>query len=210
MARQAEPALAGALLGPLPPALPAEFYARPADEVAPALLGQLLVVRQGDELRCGRIVECEAYLGEADRACHAAKGLTPRTSTLYGPPGTAYVYLVYGVHELFNAVCQPEGLPHAVLVRAVELLQAPAGARGDGPGRLTRALGIDRSHNATPLTAPPVSVHAGPAVTDVLVTPRVGVGYAGLWADAPLRYLDAGSAATSRPAAGAIGSGRRR
>lgn len=191
----------------LPPALPAEFYARPADEVAPALLGKLLVVRRGAELRAGRIVESEAYLGEEDAACHAARGRTKRTSTLYGPPGTAYVYLIYGMYDLFNAVCQPEGVPHAVLIRAVESVRAPGGARTDGPGRLTRVLDIGLADNGLALTAPPVSVHDGEPVTEIEVTPRVGVGYAGAWADAPLRYLDAGSAFTSRPPAASIGSG---
>lgn len=193
----------------LPPVLSTAFYERPADLVAPALLGKLLVVQRGAERRVGRIVETEAYLGEPDRACHASRGVTPRTATLYGPPGTAYVYLVYGVHELFNVVCQPPGTPHAVLVRAVELLQAPAGTRGDGPGRLTRALGISRDDNGAALMAPPVSVHGGPAVREVVVTRRVGVAYAGLWADAPLRFLDAGSTATSKPSAASLGSGRR-
>lgn len=192
----------------LPPPLPAEFYARSADLVATELLGKTLVVQRHGERRAGRIVETEAYLGEADLACHASKGLTPRTATLYGPPGTAYVYLIYGMHELFNAVCQPAGVPHAVLVRAVELLEAPADARGDGPGRLTRALGITRADNAAALVAPPVSIHEGPAVTDVIVTPRVGVAYSGLWADAPLRFLDGSSDGVSRPPATNVGSGR--
>src|SRR5690606_31959570 len=113
-----------------------------------------------------------------------------------------------GMHELFNAVCQPEGVPHAALVRAVELLDAPAGVRGDGPGRLTRALGITRADNAAPLSAPPVSIHDGPPVTNVTVTPRVGVAYSGLWADAPLRYLDSGSSGVSKPPAANVGSGR--
>lgn len=194
----------------VPPALPVEFYARSADAVAPELLGKLLMVRRDGELRLGRIVECEAYLGEADLACHAARGLTPRTRTLYGPAGTAYVYLIYGMYELFNAVCQPEGVPHAVLVRAVELSAAPAGVRGDGPGRLTRALGITRADNASHLHAPPVSIHDAPAVTAVKVTPRVGVAYAGVWADAPLRFLDAASGGVSKPPAANVGSGAQR
>lgn len=192
----------------LPPPLTADFYARPADLVAPDLLGKLLVVRRADEWRAGRIVECEAYLGEPDLACHASRGVTARTTTLYGPPGTAYVYLIYGMYDLFNAVCQPTGTPHAVLVRAVELLRAPEGARGDGPGRLTRALGITRADNGANLWAPPLSVHEGPPVTEVEVTRRVGVAYAGLWADAPLRFLDASSAGTSRPPPASLGSGR--
>lgn len=194
---------------PPDPPLPASFYTRPADVVAPELLGQLLVVRRDGLLRAGRIVETEAYVGQDDLACHASRGPTPRASTLYGPPGTAYVYLIYGVHDLFNAVCQPVGVPHAVLVRAVELLAAPEGSRGDGPGRLTRALGILLSDNGVPLTSPPVTIHPGPAVTDVTVTPRVGVGYAGEWAEAPLRFLDSGSGSVSRPAARTIGRGTR-
>ena len=184
------------------------FYSRPADEVAPDLLGKLLVVRRGGTISSGRIVECEAYLGEADRASHAARGRTPRTETLYGAPGTAYVYLIYGIYELFNAVCQPTGVPHAVLVRAVELVHAPDSVRGDGPGRLSRALGITRADNGLQLTGPPVSVHDAPAVTAVGVTPRVGVGYAGVWADAPLRFLAEGSAAVSRPPRARLGSGQ--
>lgn len=191
----------------LPPSLPTEFYTRSADLVAPELLGKLLVVRRGEEALCGRIVETEAYLGETDLACHAARGYTPRTSTLYGPAGTAYVYLIYGMYDMFNAVCQPEGVPHAVLVRAVELLRAPAGARGDGPGRLSRALGITRADNGESLAAPPVSIHDAVPVTAVEVTRRVGVGYAGVWADAPLRFLDAGSNGVSRPTRSSIGSG---
>lgn len=173
----------------LPPVLPKEFYARPADEVAPELLGKLLVSAHPQGLRAGLIVETEAYLGEADLACHASKGLTKRTSILYGEPGTAYVYLIYGMHELVNAVCQPVGDPHAVLIRAVELLQAPAGARGDGPGRLTRALGITRAVNGAALQVPPVSIHEGGVQPAFEVTPRIGIDYAGEWAAAPLRYV---------------------
>src|SRR5690606_18646608 len=120
--------------------LPEAFYERPADLLAPALLGTVLAVRSENGLAAGRIVETEAYVGEVDLACHAAKGLTRRTSTLYGPPGTAYVYLIYGMYDLFNLVAAETGVPHAVLVRAVELLTPSVrGARGDGPGRLTMA-----------------------------------------------------------------------
>ncbi len=182
----------------LGPPLPQEFYARPADIVAPELLGQYLAVSQGGETRAGRIVECEAYVGEEDLACHAARGLTPRTRTLYGAPGTAYVYLIYGMHELFNAVCETEGVPHAVLVRAVELIDPRTDARGDGPGRLTRALGITRGHNGLNLFEPPISIHQGGPVADVGVSARIGVDYAGAWAQAPLRFFDAASKGVSR------------
>ncbi len=160
--------------------------------------------------RIGRIVEVEAYLGEDDLACHASRGLTPRTRTLYGPPGTAYVYLVYGVHELFNVVCQPRGVPHAVLVRGVELFddgQVLDASEGAGPGKLTRALGIGRRHDGASLLAPPITLHAGPAPRRTEVTARVGVAYAQAWAAAPLRFLDPDSNAVSRPPRGRVGLG---
>lgn len=217
---------------PFGPPLPAAFYRRTADRLAPDLLGKILVVQGADGgIRAGRIVEVEAYVGEADLACHAAKGRTARTRTLYGPAGTAYVYLVYGMHELFNVVAATVGEPHAVLVRAAELLPvagapdggaadagaadggAPNGgdpdrARADGPGRLTRALGIDRRFDGADITRPPLTLHDGPPPSGIVVTPRVGVGYAGAWADAALRFLDAGSAAVSRPPRSAIGRPR--
>jgi len=176
------------------------FYARPADVLARALLGQVLCVEQGGARALARIVETEAYLGAEDLACHASRGLTPRTKTLYGPPGTAYVYLVYGLHHLFNVVALAEGEPHAVLVRAVEpLTELPL--RTDGPGRLTRALGIDLTHNGIDLSGPPVCILPGDAPSDVGVDRRIGVDYAGAWADAPLRFVDAASAHLSRPVA---------
>lgn len=199
-----------------PPPLPREFYARPADLVAPDLLGATLrVVGPTGAVRAGRIVEVEAYVGEADRACHARRGLTPRTRTLYGAPGTAYVYLVYGVHELFNVVCQPPGVPHAVLVRAVELLSRgdedaaeSDAAAGAGPGKLTRALHIGLGHDGVALGAPPITIHPGNPPAAVAVGPRVGVGYAGAWAEAPLRFWDPASAAVSRPPRSRLGAGR--
>jgi len=204
---------------PFGPPLPATFYRRTADRLAPDLLGKILVVRGTDgAVRAARIVEVEAYVGEADLACHASKGRTARTRTLYGPAGTAYVYLVYGMHELFNVVAATVGEPHAVLVRAAEVVpagdaadgdaangDAPVRARADGPGRLTRALGIDRRFDGADITRPPLTLHDGPPPSGIVVTPRVGVGYAGDWADAALRFLDAGSAAVSRPPRNAIG-----
>ncbi|HET8985438.1 MAG TPA: DNA-3-methyladenine glycosylase, partial [Trueperaceae bacterium] len=155
-------------------------------------------------------VETEAYLGEADLACHAAKGLTKRTATIYGEPGTAYVYLIYGMYDMFNVVAHEPGVPHAVLVRAVELGGAvDASVRGDGPGRLTRALGISRADDGTRLFGPRLAIHEGEPPRDVAVTARVGVGYAGEWADARLRYFDPDSTGVSRPAPRTIGSGAR-
>ncbi|MEJ2665834.1 MAG: DNA-3-methyladenine glycosylase [Deinococcales bacterium] len=183
--------------GPEP--LPRSFYARPADELARALLGQVLSVERDGRRLDARIVETEAYLGEQDLACHASRGRTRRTETLYGPPGTAYVYLIYGMYHLFNVVALAEGDPHAVLVRAVEPL-TPLATRTDGPGRLTRALGIDLSHNGLELFGPPVSLLPGPPPADVAVAARIGVDYAGDWSRAPLRFLDAGSRHVSRRA----------
>lgn len=176
--------------------LPRDFYARDADRVARELLGQVLVLDGPDGEKRGRIVETEAYLGEADLACHASRGRTRRTRTLYGPPGTAYVYLIYGMYDLLNAVCAPEGEPHAVLVRAVEPLAGLAG-RTDGPGRLTRAFGIDRSRDGTSLLGPSLRIEAGPPPDEVAVSPRIGVDYAGTWAHAPLRFFDPRSAHVS-------------
>lgn len=182
-----------------PETLPRSFYARPADELARALLGQVLSVERNGRRIDARIVETEAYLGEQDLACHASRGRTRRTETLYGPPGTAYVYLIYGMYHLFNVVALAEGDPHAVLVRAVEPL-TPLAGRTDGPGRLTRALGIDLSHNGLELFGPPVSVRPGEPPADVAVDVRIGVGYAGAWSSAPLRFLDAASRHVSRRA----------
>lgn len=176
------------------------FYARPADEVARALLGQHLCVEQDGRRSLARIVETEAYLGAEDLACHASRGVTPRTRTLYGPAGTAYVYLIYGLHHLFNVVALAEGEPHAVLVRAVEPLSALP-ARTDGPGRLTRALGIDLTHNGIDLFGPPISIVPGEPPAEVGVDRRIGVDYAGAWAAAPLRFVDAASTHLSRPVA---------
>src|SRR5690606_37670085 len=128
----------------------------------------------------GRIVETEAYVGEEDLACHASKGLTARTSTIYGPPGHAYVYLIYGMYHMFNVVAAETGVPHAVLVRAVELLDGPEAVRADGPGKLTRALGITKTaHNGASLLGPALAIHDGPAPAEVGVSARIGVAYAG-------------------------------
>lgn len=157
----------------------------------------------------GRIVETEAYLGEHDAACHAAAGLTRRTRHLYGPPGVAYVYLIYGMHWCFNAVTRAVNEPSAVLVRAlepvegVELMRSRRpGARRhqdltNGPGKLCAALGIDGAQDGLPLQHAPLVVRAGTPIPDdeVLVTPRIGIVKASDW---PLRYLQRDSEFTSR------------
>ncbi|MDE3173789.1 MAG: DNA-3-methyladenine glycosylase [Gemmatimonadota bacterium] len=170
-------------------ALPARFFARETERVARELLGAVLECRTPEGVASGRIVETEAYLGEHDAACHAAAGLTPRTAPLYGPPGTAYVYFVYGMHWCVNAVTRAPGLPSAVLIRALEPLDGIALMRErrghprrdadltSGPARLCQALGIDRRHNARPLQRPPLLIRAGTPVADadVIVTPRIGI-----------------------------------
>ena len=188
-----------------------DFYRRTADVVARELLGKHLVVRDdsGLQARSGRIVETEAYLGEDDLACHASKGLTARTSTIFGPPGHAYVYLIYGMYDMFNVVAAPTGVPHAVLVRAVELDAGGDMRAASGPGKLTRALGITRSaHNGVTLLGPQLTIVDGPPPAQVVASARVGVAYAGAWADEPLRYFDADSPAVSRPSPRQLGSGR--
>jgi DNA-3-methyladenine glycosylase len=176
---------AGVTLGP---AFPPAFYERDAQAVARDLLGTLLV-RHAPCPRVGRIVETEAYLGEHDLASHARFGRTGRTEVMYGPPGRSYVYLIYGMYDMLNVVCAEAGDPQAVLVRALEPV-AGIDARVDGPGRLTRTLAIDRSFNGLPLTGAPLSIHPGAACSNVVVTPRVGIDYAGVWRDAPLRFVD--------------------
>jgi len=181
-------------------ALSIDFYARDTELVARDLLGCILECRTDEGAASGRIVETEAYLGEHDLACHAAAGRTRRTEPLYGPPGTSYVYFIYGVHWCFNAVTREEGLPSAVLVRAIEPLDGvdlmrarrPAARRDvdltNGPAKLCAALGIGARHNALPLTRPPVLIREGTRVprNRVVITPRIGIRESADW---PMRWL---------------------
>jgi DNA-3-methyladenine glycosylase len=180
-------------------ALPAKFYDRDTEQVARDLLGAVLRCTTSDGVASGRIVETEAYLGEHDLACHAAAGLTERTRWLYGAPGTAYVYFIYGVHWCFNAVTRAVGSPSAVLVRAVEPLEGVElmrERRGDvhdrdltnGPGKLCEALGITGALNGLPLQKAPIEIFRGEPVADaqVQVTPRIGITKSAEW---PLRWL---------------------
>jgi DNA-3-methyladenine glycosylase len=188
--------------------LPLSFYARPALTVARELLGARLVVDEGGWRRVGRIVETEAYVGAHDLACHASKGRTPRTEVLFGPPGRAYVYLIYGMYHCFNVVTDAEGEAAAVLVRAVEPLEGlPPEARTDGPGRLCRALGLGLPHNRRSLLDEGLHLEAGEPVPESQVArgPRIGVDYAGEWARAPLRLWLRGSQHVSRPRGAAPG-----
>lgn len=171
------------------PVLPPSFYRRDAQEVARDLLGKLLVRHGDDVMKVGRIVETEAYVGEHDRASHARFGRTGRTEVMYGAPGRSYVYLIYGMYDMLNVVCAEEGNPQAVLVRALDPVSGIS-TRVDGPGKLTRAMEIDRTLNALPLDRPPLSIHdGGVEPARVVVTPRIGIDYAAEWRDAPLRFL---------------------
>jgi DNA-3-methyladenine glycosylase len=181
------------------------FYERPVLDVARDLLG--CVVRHGDT--AGVIVETEAY-HDSEPACHAHVGLTPRTHTLFGPPGRAYVYRSYGIHALLNAVCEPEGVGAAVLIRALEPLDGIPEMRArrglervedlcSGPGKLTQALDIELHHNRTDLATGPIRFEpAAPGWedVDVVVGPRIGITKA---ADLPWRFCVAGSPSVSRP-----------
>lgn len=178
------------------PRLDRTFYTVDAETLARRLLGCMLVTPGEDRPLRARIVETEAYVGEHDLACHAAKGRTKRTESLYGPPGTAYVYLIYGMYHLFNVVASVAGDPQAVLVRAVEPLDFEA--RTHGPGLLSRALDISLRHDRSDLVHGPLGIEPGPPPERIAVGPRIGVDYAGAWAKAALRFGDADSARLSR------------
>lgn len=189
------------------------WFARDARIVARALLGCRLVHEvRGQEPRVARIVETEAYRGPTDLASHARAGLTKRTRSLLGEEGHAYVFFVYGMHDCFNVTCRGFGTGHAVLVRAGEAVSGlPEGARLDGPGRFARAMGITRKLDGVDLAGDPQSpLYLLPRAGRVRVgvSARVGVAYAGEWADHPWRFFDAGSACVSKPPKSAIGRPR--
>lgn len=183
--------------------LPRAFFDRNAAEVAPEVIGCLLVRRDGDTLRVGRIVEAEAYVGEHDRACHARAGRTARTAPMYERPGHAYVYFIYGVHEMLNAVCGPGGHPSAVLIRAAEPI-ANLAHSGTGPGNVTKAFRIEMRHNRSDLCDPRSELFIAPRRPGdqprLWQGPRVGVQYSGpRWMKARLRFCDRDSPHLSRP-----------
>ncbi len=169
--------------------LPRAFYARPAPTVARALLGCVLVHDSPQGRQAGRIVEVEAYRGARDPASHAFRGITPRTRIMFGPPGHAYVYFTYGMHHCVNLVCEPAGTAAAVLIRALEPLQgleamrARRGVQEDarlarGPGCVTQAIGLDRSHDGLDLTRATLFVADQPRVRAgrrVVSGPRIGI-----------------------------------
>jgi len=186
------------------------WFSRDALVVARALIGCFLVHERGPggAPRVSRIVETEAYRGPRDLASHARAGLTRRTRVLLGPEGHAYVFFIYGMHECFNVTCGGTGRGHAVLVRAGEPTAAlEEHARLDGPGRFTRAMGLSRVHNGQDLTEPPIYLCGRTRRPRIAVSARVGVGYAGVWADRPWRFYDPTSRHVSKPPAKAIGRG---
>jgi DNA-3-methyladenine glycosylase len=179
--------------------LPRSFYARPTLQVAENLLGKVLLHRTRAGLTSGIIVEVEAYVGEADPACHAAPGPTERNAPLYGSPGHAYVYLNYGVHYLMNVVTEPKGSPAAVLVRALEPLEGIALMRArrarartarhlkqsrrvsdhelcKGPGNVTHAMGISLRENRLDLLGDVLYIEdRGVPVKEIAWSPRIGI-----------------------------------
>jgi DNA-3-methyladenine glycosylase len=185
--------------------LPRSFYNRPTIEVARGLLGKILV--HGET--AGRIVETEAYLGGDDLAAHSARGITERTRVIFGPPGHAYVYFIYGMYECLNLVAEPDGKPGCVLIRALEpmagieiMQRRRPKARtlrdlASGPGKLTLAMAIDRAQNGVDVTRGSLVVRQPqpePEI-EILVTPRVGITQC---AELPLRFLIAGNPFVSR------------
>ena len=168
--------------------LPRIYFNRPTVTVARSLIGKYLVRVIDGRILAGKIVEVEAYVGSQDRACHASKGRTQRTDVMFGPGGVAYVYLIYGMYHCLNVVTEREEFPSAILIRAIEI----DGELIDGPGRLCRALQIDRRLNRVDLTTGESLWFEDRGVLvkrkDVGAHPRVGVDYAGAWAKKPWRF----------------------
>ncbi|MCC6667894.1 MAG: DNA-3-methyladenine glycosylase [Polyangiaceae bacterium] len=197
--------------------LPRQFYGQPVLEVARASVGKLLVHHRRGRTLVGRIVETEAYRGPEDLAAHSAGGRrTPRNEAMWGPPGHAYVFFVYGMHWHLNLVAGLDGEPHAVLIRGVEpLLGVELMARRrkmtadrreltNGPGKLCVAFGIDRRHDGVDLTGSGGLYLADAPATRVVTARRVGIDYAGAWAKRRWRFLEPGNRYVSRPPEGRL------
>jgi DNA-3-methyladenine glycosylase len=192
--------------------LPASFFARATRIVARGLLGKVLVSRDGRTLTGGRIVETEAYLGPGDPGSHADRGMTPRTSVMFGPPSRTYVYLTYGNHHMLNLVTEKDGVAGAVLVRAiepnigVEAMTARRGGRplaelANGPGKTAAALGVDLDDYGAVLGEGRVAVYDAPPPERVAVSGRVGLS-AGH--EAPLRFYLEGNRFVSKGRTGPV------
>jgi len=160
-----------------------EFYGNDVLTLAPSLLGQYLVcVSPENNVTRYIITETEAYRGEEDLACHASKGRTQRTEIMYNRGGNLYIYLIYGMYWMMNVVAGNKNEPQAALIRGIEGF--------DGPGKLTRALGIDKSFNGEDLVkSDRIWITESGMNPDYITTPRIGIGYAGEWKDKPWRYL---------------------
>ena len=180
--------------------LPRSFYDRDTILVARELLGKWLVHQTGGLRLVGKIVEVEAYLGEHDLAAHSSKGLTARTKIMFGPPGHAYVYFIYGMYFCMNVVTEREGHASAVLLRALEPVANLAG-RTCGPGLLCRAMKIDRRLNGHDLLSDDFFIAApeNAEKTTIVKRPRIGVDYAKHWTKRLLRFYLKGNAFISRP-----------
>jgi len=191
------------------PPLQREFYHRPAAELARDLLGKILTHDTPQGRTAGRIVETEGYLGIGDLAAHSARGLTPRTRVIFGPPGHAYVYLIYGMYECLNVVADAKGVAGCVLIRALEPLEGldqmrlrrPSARRSEdlanGPGKLSLAMGITRRQNGADLTHGPLTISAPRRALafDVSVSPRIGITQS---RELPLRFFVGGNRFVSR------------
>jgi len=189
------------------------WFDRPALEVARDLLGTRLVHAAAEGVVAGRVVETEAYAGPEDRAAHSSRGQTTRNAVMFGAPGHLYVYFIYGMHHCVNVVCGPGDKPEAVLIRAVAIDQgadlALTRRRGgtlpsllrlsSGPGNTAAAFGIDRSVNGADLTSGPIYLQQGEPPAHIAARPRIGIAYAGEWAELPWRFLVAGDPHVSRP-----------
>ena len=183
-----------------------EFYARPVLQVARECIGKVLVHRTFEGIAAGRIVEVEAYRGPLDLAAHSARGLTKRTAAMFGPPGHAYVYLLYGISWAINLVTTADGEPHAVLIRAIEPLRGvdlmarrrrkPADSREltNGPGKLTNALAITGADYGRDLCGARLYLEqSGLPVGRIGRSPRINVDYAGDWASKQWRFYERGN-----------------
>jgi DNA-3-methyladenine glycosylase len=187
--------------------LPRAFYAQSVLVVARESIGKILVHRTPEGVAAGRIVEAEAYRGPADLAAHSSRGLTKRTAAMFGPPGHAYVYLIYGISWAMNIVAASEGDPHAVLIRAIEPvagIELMARRRNklpdsrdltNGPGKLTQALGITGADYGCDLCGDELFLEMAqkPRALRVGRSPRINVDYAGRWAERPWRFYERGN-----------------
>lgn len=177
-----------------------EFYDRDTVQVAKELLGKYLVHRTSSLELVGKIVEVEAYLGIKDLAAHSSKGITKRTKVMFGPPGFAYIYLIYGIHHCMNVVTEKEGHGTAVLLRALEPVKNISQPT-KGPGLLCKAMQIDKSLNEKDLLSEELFIAETEQEEKITVTakPRIGVHYAKEWADKKLRFYIQDNPHISKP-----------